>query len=114
MRRRIQPVNPANVVWYLAFLWVVLLGSVMAGILIDLESGSSPLEEAALFSLFLVLGPIIFAVYGFLYIDIATTYRYRLLIALPALVAPAVFALVIVVLPFAHLLLLTITYLRSR
>ncbi len=114
MRRRIQPVSPANVVWYLAFLWAVLLGSVVAGVLIDVESGSSLLEEVALFSLFLVLGPLIFAVYGFLYIDVVTTYRYRLLIALPALALPEVFVLVIVVLPFAHLLLLTVTYLRSR
>lgn len=113
MRRRIQPVNHSNVVWYLAFLWAVLIASAAVGFLVDVESGNA-LTETATFSLFLVLAPITFAVYVFLYADIVSTYRYRLLIALPALAMPAVFALLVVVLPFAHLLLLTVTYLRSR
>ena len=114
MRRRIQPVNHANVVCYLAVLWAALIASVVAGFLIDVENGRNLLEEPAHFSLILVLVPVSFAVYGFLYIDIVKTYRYRLLIALPALAMPSVFVLLIVAIPFAHLLLLTVTYLRSR
>ena len=113
MLKNLKPVNPDNAGWYLAFLWLGMFAGMVAGFLIGLRLDvglMGPLHVAILLILFLFSG----ITYLFLYIDAIASYKYWLLLVVPTLVIPTLFATLLALIPLAHLTRLTAEFWRTR
>ena len=113
MLNSLKPVNHTTAGRFLAALWFGVFVSTVAGVLVSAYS-SGAIEGAGYTALLLFLLLISAVTYLFLYVDIVVTYRYWLLLAIPTLVLPMLFAVLLAAIPLIHLVRLTVAYFRSQ